>query len=317
MHTANTSANLWDVLCQDLEFHRSALSPDQHCLAAEKFKEAAMQVLSGSSARLCDAVEMAGDVCQAAGHFPEALVDFEDSLARNLGGGFTSSAARVATKAAFLLDGLGEVGRARDFYLQAIELYDAIHDHSQHGMLLSNLASLEKQAGNFPAAEKHYLRAIELATRLHGEIHPDVATACNNIAVAYTEAQEWNKAENMHIRALGVREQIHGAMHPNVGQSLSNLAITYHSSGNFVKAKSYYGAALKTYAAFQKLDAPESAAITANLAQLEKQIIQKQMSQKVSQNLAQNLAQTNSQKISLSLAQKISQKISLGFGQKK
>jgi len=230
---------------------------------------------------VCDAVEMAGDVCQAAGNFPEALADFEGSLARNLSGGFTLSAARVATKSAFLLDGIGEPARARALYLQAIELYDAAHDHSQHGNLLNNLAALEKQAGDFPAAEKHYLRAIELATSLHGEVHPDVGLACNNLAVAYTEAGEWNKAENMHLRALGVREQIHGAMHPDVAQSLGNLASTYHLSGNFVKAKAYYAAALKTYAAFQKTDAPESAVILGNLAELHKRISEKQASQKI------------------------------------
>lgn len=281
MNAANTSASLWEVLCQDLESHRSALSPDQHCLAAEKFKEAAIQVLPATSARVCDAVEMAGDVCQAAGHFPEALSHFEDSLARNLSGGFTSSAARVATKVAFLLESVGEAVRARSFYVQAIELYDAAHDHSQHGILLNNLAGLERQAGDFPAAEKNYLRAIDLATSLHGEVHPDVATACNNLGVAYTGEGEWNKAENMHIRALGVREQIYGAMHHDVAQSLGNLAAAYHSSGNFVKAKSYYTAALKTYAAFQKMDAPESAAIMANLVELHKHISEKQTSQKI------------------------------------
>jgi len=191
----------------------------------------------------------------------------------------------VATKVAFLSDSLGEVGQARAHYLQAIEIYDAIHDHSQHGILLGSLAALEKQAGNFPVAEKHYLRAIELASRLHGEIHPDVAVACNSIAVAYTDVGEWNKAENMHLRALAIREQIHGSMHPNVAQSLGNLAVTYHLSSNFVKAKSYYGAALKTYAAFQKPDAIESTTIQANLSQLLVQINKKAFSQRISSNL--------------------------------
>jgi len=86
MSNAATSANLWEVLCHDLEDHRNSLRPDEHRLASEKFKEAAMQIFPKTGARLCDAVEMAGDVCQAAGHFQEALADFQDSLARNLRG---------------------------------------------------------------------------------------------------------------------------------------------------------------------------------------------------------------------------------------
>ena len=104
--------------------------------------------------------------------------------------------------------------------------------------------------------------------RLHGEIHPEVALVCNNLAIAYTEAGDWVRAENLHMRALGIREQVFGAMHPEVAQSLANLAVVYHSSSNFSKARSYYEAALKTYLAFKKPDAPELASIEATLEKL-------------------------------------------------
>ena len=103
---------------------------------------------------------------------------------------------------------------------------------------------------------------------LHGEIHPEVALVCNNLAVAYTEAGDWVRAENLHMRAMGIREQLFGAMHPEVAQSLANLAVVYHSSSNFSKARAYYEAALKTYLAFKNPDAPELAPIRANLEKI-------------------------------------------------
>ncbi|MCK9589822.1 MAG: tetratricopeptide repeat protein [Terrimicrobiaceae bacterium] len=263
-----TTANLWEVLCKDLEAQRSQTSLEQHRVAAQKFKEAARQVFRQSSPRLSDALEIAGDVCQASGFLPDAVLDFKDSLAHNLENGNITASARVAAKLALLSEHQGEEDAARQYYSQALELYEAAHDYSQHCMLASNLAGLEKHAGNFPACEKHYLQALETAMRLHGEIHPSVALVCNNLAVAYTEAGDWERAENLHMRALGIREQVFGAMHPDVAQSLANLAVVYHSSSNFEKARGYYEAALKTYLAFKKPDAPELASLKANLEKL-------------------------------------------------
>jgi len=263
-----TTANLWEVLCKDLEAQRSKASGEQHRIAAQKFKEAAQQVFRKSSPRLSDALEIAGDVCQASGFLSDAVQDFKDSLAHNLENGNITAAARVAAKLALLSEHQGEEAAAGRYYSQAIELYEAAHDYSQHCMLASNLAGLEKHSGNFPACERHYLQALETAVRLHGEIHPEVALVCNNLAVAYTEAGDWVRAENLHMRALGIREQVFGAMHPEVAQSLANLAVVYHSSSNFSKARSYYEAALKTYLAFKKPDAPELASIEANLEKI-------------------------------------------------
>ena len=263
-----TTANLWEVLCKDLEAQRSQPSREQHHLAAQKFKESAIQLFRKGSPRLSDALEIAGDVCQASGFLSDAVTDFKESLAHNLENGAISSAARVAAKLALLTEHQEDDASARGYYAQAIDLYEAAHDYSQHCMLASNLAGLEKRAGDFKASEQHYLRALDTAVRLHGEIHPTVALICNNLAVAYTAAGDYVRAETLHMRALGIREQLFGAMHPDVAQSLGNLAVVYHSSGQFDKAKGYYQAAINTLLAFKKPDAPEIAAIQENLDSL-------------------------------------------------
>ncbi len=265
-----TTANLWDVLCRDLEAQRSKLESGLHNQAAKKFREAAEQVFRPGSPRLCDAVEIAGDVCQAAGVFDEAVKDFEESLKKNLALGFLASAARVSAKLALLLDYLNECDRARTYYLQALDLYKTVHDASQRCMLLSHLASMEKRTGRIESALQHYNEALECAVGIYGEVHPEVALCCNNLGVALTDAGDLVRAENAHMRAMGIREQLFGSMHPEVAESMGNLAVVYHSGGNWAKAEAFYNAALKTHAAFQKPGAPEVESVRRNYEKLKK-----------------------------------------------
>ncbi len=266
-----TTANLWEELCRDLEADRKALTREKHHVAAKKFKETAAQVFRSGSRRHCDALEIAGDVCQATGYLNDAVADFEEAMALDEAAGNTAAAARVATKLGLLYDHQGDLDRARESYAKALDLFELLHDHGQHAMLLSNMAGLERRAGNFKAAEAHYLRALEVSAGLHGEIHPEVALVCNNLGVAYSEKEDWVRAENLHLRALGIREQAFGAMHPEVAQSLANLAVLHHSSGNLKKAERYYEAALKTYAATLKAGDPEIECVRSNLESLKAQ----------------------------------------------
>src|SRR6186713_1944162 len=103
-----TTANLWEVLCRDLESERQTAKADQCQEIARKFLDAARHVLRPDSPRLCDAIEIAGDVSQAAGHFKEAAVNFKDALEKSQQFGPVPSTARLAAKLALLLDRLEE-----------------------------------------------------------------------------------------------------------------------------------------------------------------------------------------------------------------
>ncbi|MDX2081789.1 MAG: tetratricopeptide repeat protein [Terrimicrobiaceae bacterium] len=265
-----TTANLWDVLCRDLETQRTQLAAEQHHLAASKFRETAEQVFRPASPRLCDAIEIAGDVCQASGALDGALTNFQDALKRNLAHGYIGAAARVAAKLALLQDYRDDYAAARTYFVQALELYSASHDASQRCMLLNHLASLEKRSGDVPSAIRHFQEALDSAVQMHGEVHPETALLCNNLGVAWTEAGDWVQAENSHMRALGIREKLFGAMHPDVAESLGNLAVVYHASGRWDKAEAFYQAALKTHAAFRKPGCPEMETVQANYEKLQK-----------------------------------------------
>lgn len=263
-----TTANLWEVLCRDLESQTKEAPGEKHRDAVSKFKDAACQVFNRSSRRISEALEIAGDVCKASGYFEDAVENFRDALERNLAGNAIPAAARVAAKLSLVLDEMGRNDEARNAYKEALALHEQAHDFSQHPMLASNLAGLEKRAGDFAACQEHYEQALEAAVKLHGEIHPSVALVCSNLAIALAESGDRVQAETLHMRALGIREQLFGAVHPEVAQSLANLAVVYHLNSEFDKARAYYEAALKTYGAFRPEDDPEILDLRAGLARL-------------------------------------------------
>jgi len=259
-----TTANLWEVLCRDLESERQTAKAEQYQEIARKFLDTARQVLRPDSPRLCDAIEIAGDVHQAAGQLPEAAVNFRDALEKSEQFGSAPATARLSAKLALVLDRLGETGEAREIYETAISLYEAMRDHSQHALLLNQLGALCKGQGDMDAAEKYYLRAMEVAGALHGSNHPETAAAANNLGVAYIETRDFVKAENLHMQALSIRELCYGAMHPEVAQSMANLAVVYHSMGNYQKARAFYVGALKTFKCFREANDPEVQTVQAN-----------------------------------------------------
>ncbi|MEI6338055.1 MAG: tetratricopeptide repeat protein [Verrucomicrobiota bacterium] len=259
-----TTANLWEVLCRDLESERQTAKAEQYQEITRKFVASARQVLRADSPRLCDAIEIAGDIHQVAGQLQEAAVNFKDALGKSQQFGLVPVTARLAAKLALLLDRLEESGEARRYYVLALSLYEEGHDHSQHAMLLNQLGALCKGDGDMAAAEKYYRYAMEIAGTLHGDNHPEMANAANNLGVAYIETRDFVKAENLHIQALAIREKCYGAMHPEVAQSMANLAVVYHAIGNDQKARAFYAGALKTYKYFRSAGDPEVQSVQAN-----------------------------------------------------
>lgn len=258
------TANLWETLCRDFENRRQGATPEQYVEVAHAFLESARQILRPDSPRLCDAIEIAGDVCQSCGKLQEAAALFDEGLKGSIRIGAWTSAARIAAKLAILLDELNELPRAREAYERAIEYYERIGDHSFHSHLLNGYASVCRRLGDSVEAERAYERAIEVATRIHGETHPEVAIAANNLGVAFTDAGDLVRAENYHMQALAIREKCFGGTHPDVAQSLANLAVVYHSSRDYDRAESFYRAALDIFRRFRADDDPEVRTVQSN-----------------------------------------------------
>ncbi len=259
------TTSLWTLLCEELEARRTREPAEEHSIAARKFEDAAKQLFQKSPDRLRDALEISGDIHQAAGASEDARRCFREAL--EVPKTSVEQRARLATKLALLCESLGDAA-ARGYYEMAIAAHDHALDQTELPTLLNNLGGLHRLYGDFAAAEQAYRRALEEAVSVHGPNHPEVALIANNLGVAYTDAGNLGKAEEAHLRALQIRETAFGANHPDVGQSLANLGVVYHARGLNEKAERFYRGALKTLSQFYAPDDSQIRRISANLDRL-------------------------------------------------
>lgn len=249
------TADLWATLCQDLHGRRQQVRQEEYARVAEEFVQSARQILRPGSPRLRDALEIAGDICQEAGLVNHALEYYEQGAAEPEQE--PEASGRIAAKIAQLQTERSSWSQAAFWYERALDLLDREGDHSQHPPLLNALASAQKAAGNFPAAESAYRRAIEFDTQLHGPQNPEVATYLTNLGVELTELGRLDEAEDLLLQGLSVREHCYGANHPEIAHSLTNLGVVYHTRGIYARAAEYYQAALEIYRRFKSSRSPE------------------------------------------------------------
>jgi tetratricopeptide (TPR) repeat protein len=260
------TASLWVLLCEELEARRTKESAAEHSVAARKFEAAAKQVFQKHPDRLRDALEISGDIHQAADASDDARRCFEEAL--HVETPVVAQRARLATKLAMLCEGIGDAEDARRYYEMAIEAHDHGLDRSELPTLLNNLGGLHRACGDAAAAEQTYNRALSEAIAAHGPQHPEVALIANNLGVAYTDNGNLSRAEEAHLQALQIRELVFGANHPDVGQSLANLAVVYHARGLHERAERFYRSAIGTLAQFYGPEDPQLERIVANLNRL-------------------------------------------------
>jgi len=264
-----TTANLWETLCADLQAQRTRSAREEYLRIATDFAEAARNVLRPGSNRLADAWEIAGDICRDAGSRQEARKFYLEAFSIAEGLSLDAQAARIAAKLAENFSVAGEEAQSISHCDKALRHLEETGDHSQHTFLLSLKAARQREMGKFSDAVETYREAIELVEKLHGANNGDLAVLFNNLGIALMEAGDFASAEKAELQALELREKLFGANHPEVAHSLSNLGVLYHYKGETVQASRYYRAALDIYCHFLQPDALEIRSLQENLKKLE------------------------------------------------
>jgi tetratricopeptide (TPR) repeat protein len=86
---------------------------------------------------------------------------------------------------------------------------------------------------------EHWLK-IDRLVAAHGEAHPDVADALNELGVLLCQHNACDKSEIALLRALEIRDKILPSCHPDIAASHYNLAELYEKRGLFDKAGNHY-----------------------------------------------------------------------------
>jgi serine/threonine protein kinase len=94
-----------------------------------------------------------------------------------------------------------------------------------------------RELSDFPAAQPHLERALELRRRVLGEEHPDTLTSMNNLVELYGYQGQLAKSEALCTKILELRRRVLGDEHPDTIDSMYNLAWLYVEQSQFVKAE--------------------------------------------------------------------------------
>jgi serine/threonine protein kinase len=93
-----------------------------------------------------------------------------------------------------------------------------------------------RELGEYPAAQPHLDRALELRKSVLGEEHPDTLASMNDLVELYVERGQFAKAEPLAIKTLELRRRVLGEEHQDTIESMHNLAWLYCNRMEFDKA---------------------------------------------------------------------------------
>mmetsp|Transcript_91973 Transcript_91973/g.162337 ORF Transcript_91973/g.162337 Transcript_91973/m.162337 type:complete len:539 (+) Transcript_91973:107-1723(+) len=83
-------------------------------------------------------------------------------------------------------------------------------------------------------------KALQINLALHGDRHPSVATAYNEMAVVYHRHCQYAQALEYYDKTLQIQLATLGKAHPHVASTYNNMAVVYGRQGDHSKALEFY-----------------------------------------------------------------------------
>ncbi len=103
---------------------------------------------------------------------------------------------------------------------------------------------IERQRGDYHAAEAHYRRALELREKAHGKDHPEVASALTDPASLLRVEGQFSQALTLCQRARDIITRTLGPKHPETARFGMNVAIALRHLGRGSEAEREFSQAL-------------------------------------------------------------------------
>ena len=91
--------------------------------------------------------------------------------------------------------------------------------------------------GNYPAAQPHLEKALEILRRVAGNDHPSTLNAMDELAGLYDDQGRLPEAEALIVAAVAGRRQVLGEDHPETLSSMNSLAAQYWSQSRLPEAE--------------------------------------------------------------------------------
>ncbi len=112
--------------------------------------------------------------------------------------------------------------------------------HPDYAALLDALALLYIKQGQYEAAEKTFLRVLEIRKKVFGNTHAQYSATLNNLANLYNNQGKYAKAEKSFIELVAIKKEVVGENHPDYATELNTLAFLYVNQGKYLEAEQTY-----------------------------------------------------------------------------
>jgi serine/threonine-protein kinase len=165
-------------------------------------------------------------------------------------------------------DGLGYHSDARRLLESSLEIQLSVHGDTDPAVagLLSQLAHVLVEQGDYRGAESLLRRNLASRRALYGDDHPYVARLLNSLAQALREQGRYAEAEPLLQEALAIDGRHAGQDGADLAQSTRGMAHMLRDRGDYAVAESFYRRALALHRDQFGEDHPESANSLINLA---------------------------------------------------
>jgi len=159
--------------------------------------------------------------------------------------------------------------KAKEVQLQALEMFKGFYgeDYYLVGHVYRSLGDINKYEEDFDAAEKNYLKAVDLMRKTAPD-QPAIATFIIDLGLIYQLAGRYSESEERFLEGISLRREKFGNEHALVLPPLLQLASTYEKWGNDQEAERRLRESLRMARSIYKSDSPRLGNIYLSLAAL-------------------------------------------------
>ena len=121
---------------------------------------------------------------------------------------------------------VGRLDEAETHNREVVEAFDHMEESDSKESLfpLYVRGLILRRQGDLEGSEAAHRAYVEGVRRLHGEVHPNVSAALNNLALVQRDRGDLEGAEQSLRQSLAIQEELYEAGHPGTLATLQNLA---------------------------------------------------------------------------------------------
>ncbi len=185
---------------------------------------------------------VSGQALLASGKADEAIEKIDSIIANEQSAQRLRKAYEFKAQIAF---DQAKYAQALDYRQKAVALVDKIADPIAWAEAQGKVALMLFKLARYAEAEPIMREIASVLERKLGSMHPEVATALNNLAQLLQATNRLEEAEYLYRRALVIDKTNYGADHANVARDLNNLATLLQATNRLAEAESLMRRALE------------------------------------------------------------------------